>query len=61
MRPDDKVSIVGLETFAPGGQLQCVLSHSDGFSNTILLDHSFNEQQINWFMAGSALNRMKEF
>jgi len=60
VRPDDKVSIVGLETFAPGGQLSCVLSHSDGSSDTILLDHTFNEQQIDWFKAGSALNRMKE-
>ena len=57
VRPDDKVSIVGLETLAPLGQLQCVLSHSDGFSDTILPDHTFNEQQ---FKAGSALNRMKE-
>lgn len=60
VRPDDKVSIVCLETFAPGGQLQCVLNHSDGSSDTILLDHTFNEQQIDWFKAGSALNRMKE-
>ena len=60
VRPDDKVSIVGLDTFAPGGQLKCVLSHSDGSSDTILLDHTFNEQQIDWFKAGSALNRMKE-
>jgi len=60
VRPDDKVSIVGLETFAPGGQLSCVLTHSDGSSDTILLDHTFNEQQIDWFKAGSALNRMKE-
>jgi len=60
VRPDDKVSIVGLETFQPGTQLKCVLSHSDGSSDTILLDHTFNDQQIEWFQAGSALNRMKE-
>jgi aconitate hydratase len=60
VRPDDKVSIVGLQSFAPGTQLQCVLSHSDGSSDTILLDHTFNDQQIEWFQAGSALNRMKE-
>merc|ERR1712107_383789 len=60
VRPDDKVSIVGLESFQPGKQLQCVLSYSDGSSDTILLDHTFNEQQIDWFKAGSALNRMKE-
>jgi len=54
------VGLVGLESFQPGKQLQCVLSHSDGSSDTILLDHTFNEQQIDWFKAGSALNRMKE-
>jgi len=60
VRPDDKVALVGLDSFAPGSQIQCVLSHSDGSSDTILLDHTFNEQQIDWFKAGSALNRMKE-
>jgi len=60
VRPDDKVALVGLDALAPGGQIQCVLSHSDGSSDTILLDHTFNEQQIDWFKAGSALNRMKE-
>merc|ERR1719183_3285091 len=60
VQPDDKVSITGLETFAPGQPLRCVLSHSDGSSDTIVLDHTFNEQQIDWFKAGSALNRMKE-
>merc|ERR1711970_454499 len=60
VRPDDKVSITGLETFAPGQPLNCVLSHADGSSDTIVLDHTFNEQQIDWFRAGSALNRMKE-
>merc|ERR1711937_350796 len=60
VRPDDKVSLLGLESFAPGTQLKCLLSHSDGSSDTILLDHTFNDQQIDWFKAGSALNRMKE-
>merc|ERR1711874_518478 len=60
IQPSDKIAIVGLESFAPGTQLQCVLSHSDGSSDTILLDHTFNDQQIEWFQAGSALNRMKE-
>merc|ERR1712112_756004 len=60
VKPDDKVSILGLETFQPGVALQCKLDHSDGSSDTILLDHTFNDQQIDWFKAGSALNRMKE-
>ena len=58
VRPDDKVSILGLETFAPSTQLKCVLTQSDGSSDTIFLDHTFNDQQIDWFKAGSALNRL---
>jgi len=60
VKPDDKVSILGLETFQPGVALHCKLDHSDGTSDTIVLDHTFNAQQIDWFKAGSALNRMKE-
>merc|ERR1711972_706069 len=57
---DDKVSILGLENFQPGVSLSCRLDHADGSSDTIVLDHTFNTQQIVWFQAGSALNRMKE-
>jgi len=57
--PDDRVAITGLDTFAPGVPLNCVLTHSDGSSDTIPLEHTFNDQQIEWFQHGSALNRMK--
>jgi len=60
VQPDDKVSITGLDTFQPGKPLDCVLTHNDGSSDTIVLDHTFNLGQIEWFKAGSALNRMKE-
>merc|ERR1712179_115845 len=60
VQPTDKVSILGLENFQPGVSLSCRLDHSDGSSDTIVLDHTFNTQQIEWFQAGSALNRMKE-
>lgn len=40
--------------------LKCILSHADGSKHEILLNHTFNEQQIEWFKAGSALNRMKQ-
>lgn len=40
--------------------LQAVVKHSDGSKETLELIHSFNETQIEWFKAGSALNRMKE-
>ena len=39
--------------------LNCVLTHADGSTDTIVLDHTFNAQQIDWFKHGSALNRMK--
>ena len=39
--------------------LSAVLKHSDGSSETISLNHTFNQGQIEWFKAGSALNRMK--
>lgn len=60
VQPTDKVAITGLEDFQPGKALNCVLSHADGSSDTIVLDHTFNAGQIEWFKAGSALNRMKE-
>merc|ERR1712107_764491 len=60
VQPDDRVAILGLETFTPGQPLKCQLNHADGSQDTILLDHTFNDQQIDWFKAGSALNRMKE-
>lgn len=40
--------------------LKCVIKHPNGTQETILLNHTFNETQIEWFRAGSALNRMKE-
>jgi aconitate hydratase len=58
--PRDKVAINGLGTFTPGVPLSATFSHPDGSSDTITLNHTFNENQIEWFQAGSALNRMKE-
>uniref|UniRef100_A0A8C5GX81 Aconitate hydratase, mitochondrial n=1 Tax=Gouania willdenowi TaxID=441366 RepID=A0A8C5GX81_GOUWI len=58
--PDDTIAIRGLKDFAPGKPLTAVVKHSDGSEETLELNHSFNETQISWFKAGSALNRMKE-
>uniref|UniRef100_A0AC34R388 Aconitate hydratase, mitochondrial n=1 Tax=Panagrolaimus sp. JU765 TaxID=591449 RepID=A0AC34R388_9BILA len=60
VQPSDRISIVGLKTFAPGKPLKAVLKHKDGSKDEVVLNHTFNEQQIEWFKAGSALNRMKE-
>jgi len=42
--------------FAPNKPLQVVLNHKDGSSETIQVNHTYNEQQIEWFKAGGALN-----
>ncbi|WP_144603039.1 aconitate hydratase [Algoriphagus algorifonticola] len=56
---DDSIDILGLESFAPGKSLQVVLHHADGSSDTIEVNHTYNEGQIEWFKAGSALNLIK--
>jgi aconitate hydratase len=55
---DDLINITGLTTFTPGVPLTMELLHKDGSSETIELAHSYNEQQIEWFKAGSALNAL---
>lgn len=60
IQPTDKISILGLDSFAPGKPLQAEIKHADGKIEKITLNHSFNDLQITWFKAGSALNRMKE-
>jgi aconitate hydratase len=59
IREDDVLAICGLPTFAPGVPLSLEVKHADGSTDTIALNHSFNEGQIVWFKAGSALNAMK--
>lgn len=53
---DDDIAITGLTTLAPGSQVTMVLTHKDGSSDSILLNHTYNEPQIEWFKAGGALN-----
>lgn len=60
VQPTDKIDLVNLHEFAPAKPVKCVLKHKDGSKDEILLNHTFNESQIGWFKAGSALNRMAE-
>ncbi|CAB3229748.1 unnamed protein product [Arctia plantaginis] len=60
VQPNDKISLLGLSNLSPGQPVDCELKHADGKTEIIKLNHSLNEQQITWFQAGSALNRMKE-
>jgi aconitate hydratase len=56
IQEDDFVDITGLKNFAPGQQLIMLVRHTDGSSNAIKLNHTYNQQQIEWFKAGGALN-----
>jgi len=60
VRQDDKVSIIGFDTFAAGKPLQIRLSHSDGSIETFAVNHTYNEQQIEWVRSGSALNKIRK-
>jgi aconitate hydratase len=55
----DKISVTGLSGFAPGKNLTVGLLHPDGTRDRFEVSHTYNEQQIGWFKAGSALNAMR--
>jgi aconitate hydratase len=56
---DDIIDITGLNDFQAGRPFRIILHHSDGTTEEILANHTFNENQFEWFRAGSALNLIK--
>jgi aconitate hydratase len=56
IKEDDKLSIIGITELAPEKQLKLVIKHKDGTNEEAILNQTFNEAQIGWFKAGSALN-----
>lgn len=56
IREDDQIDILGLTSFSPGVQLSIALNHSDGTREEFKVNHTYNENQIEWFKAGGALN-----
>ena len=59
IRQDDKVHLLDFDQLAPGIPITCQLSHSDGSSDEIKLTHTYNDAQIAWVKAGSALNKIR--
>tara|TARA_X000000368_G_scaffold403035_1_gene377565 strand:- start:2573 stop:4828 length:2256 start_codon:yes stop_codon:yes gene_type:complete len=57
---DDQFNILGLKDFQPGKNLNCEIVHVDGSKDKIILNHTYNYNQIKWFKAGSALNLIAE-
>jgi aconitate hydratase len=60
IQEDDNIDIVDLTAFTPGKPLEVVLKHSDGSTETIQANHSYNAQQIEWFKSGGALNVIRK-
>ena len=56
IQEDDSINIVGLGSFAPEKSLTIELVHADGSTESFAVNHTYNEQQIEWFKAGGALN-----
>ncbi|KAH8334897.1 hypothetical protein KR074_001715 [Drosophila pseudoananassae] len=59
IQPSSKISLLNLKDLAPGKPVECEIKNNGG-SDKIQLNHTLNDQQIQWFKAGSALNLMKE-
>ena len=53
---EDTINFLDLESFAPGKPLTLELVHADGTKDVITTNHTYNQAQIDWYKAGSALN-----
>ena len=56
----DTIDILGLDQFMPGVPLKIQLNHADGSMDIFDVNHTYNDTQIEWFKAGSALNLIKQ-
>ncbi len=56
IREDDRIDIPNLANLAPEQQVDCIVTHRDGTKEEFKLNHTYNEAQVEWFKAGSALN-----
>ncbi len=60
IKEDDTFNFIDLSSFSPGKQITIELNHKDGTKDTILTNHTYNTQQIEWYKQGSALNLIKK-
>ncbi len=60
IQEDDAIDVIGLKNFAPDVSLTVVLHHKDGTTDEFKANHSYNQVQIDWFKAGSALNLIRQ-
>lgn len=60
IQEDDVFNFLDLNEFAPGKNINIEVVHADGSKDVIETAHTYNQSQINWFKAGSALNLIKK-
>lgn len=60
IREDDSFAITGLTSFTAGKPLQMTIKHTDGTSEQITVNHTYNAAQIEWFKLGGALNQIRK-
>ena len=60
IQEDDIIDIMGLKTFTVGQPLTMILNHTNGNKEEVYLNHTYNQQQIEWFKAGGALNVIRK-
>ena len=60
VQEDDRVAITGLADLAPGKSMKLTLTHKDGSTESFDVSHTLTDEQIEWYRAGSALNRIAE-
>ena len=60
IQEDDTFNFTDIADFSPGKPLTIVLTHGDGSEDTIVVNHTYNDAQIEWYRKGSALNLIKE-
>lgn len=56
IQEQDRVSFADLNQLAPGKPVTMTLKHADGSTESVTVNHTLNEKELNWFKAGSALN-----
>jgi aconitate hydratase len=59
IRQDDTISILGFDTMKPGEPLTILLNHTDGTEERFMVNHTYNQAQIDWVRWGSALNQIR--
>src|SRR5690606_36888436 len=59
IQEDDTFNLLDLNAFAPDKQLTLEVVHADGSKDIIKVNHTYNQAQIDWYNAGSALNLIK--